>query len=148
MSLTSLPRSEGEVEAVVISDIHRPTVVSEKNRIEKAGGAVFSGRVFGALAVSRSLGDGDFKIPVSEANFVTSEPFFNTHELTKEYSFLLLACDGLFDKLTPQESVEFIHERISNGTSISDVAEQLADHALQKQTTDNVTVVITQFNWK
>lgn len=138
----------GVAEAIVVSEIHRPTNVAEKQRIEKAGGAVFSGRVFGALAVSRSLGDGDFKIPISEANFVSAEPYYNSHPLTKEHTFLLLACDGLFDKLSPQESITFVHERLTSGVSLSDAAEQLADLAIEKQTTDNVTVVIVQFNWK
>ena len=47
---------------VVLTEKHRANDPKEKARIEKAGGAVFSGRVFGALAVSRSLGDGDFKV--------------------------------------------------------------------------------------
>jgi serine/threonine protein phosphatase PrpC len=99
-------------------------------------------------AVGRSLGDGDFKIPTSEANFVSSEPFTNSLELTKEHSFLLLACDGLFDKLTPQEAIEFVHEQLQEDQELRDVAELLTEYALTKQTTDNVSVVLCQFQWK
>jgi len=141
-------KDDGNVEGVVITETHRPTLLKEKQRIEKAGGAVFSGRVFGALAVSRSLGDGDYKIPASEANFVTSEPYVNVIELTKEYSFLLLACDGLFDKLTAQEAVEFVHGQLQSGTSLNEAANELTDYALSKRTTDNVTAVLVKFNWK
>ena len=48
-------RADGKPQASTITVRHRPTCEDEKNRIEKAGGAVFSGRVFGALAVSRSV---------------------------------------------------------------------------------------------
>lgn len=46
----------GNPQAVTLTVRHRPTNEDEKNRIEKIGGAVFSGRVFGALAVSRYFG--------------------------------------------------------------------------------------------
>ena len=96
----------------------------------------------------RSLGDGDFKIPTSEANFVTSEPFVDEVELQREHSFLLLACDGLFDKLSAQEASEFIHSKLAEGKDLSSVAEELTDHALSMRSTDNVSVVLCQFNWK
>ena len=72
---------------------------AEKQRIEDAGGAVFSGRVFGTLAVSRSLGDRDYKIPTSENNFVSSEPYFTAEPLGPQEQFLLLACDGVWDQV-------------------------------------------------
>ena len=40
---------------------HKPTDVKERNRIMQAGGYVLMGRVCGNLAVSRALGDYDYK---------------------------------------------------------------------------------------
>lgn len=40
---------------------HKPTLASEKQRIEAAGGSVECGRVCGNLAVSRALGDFFYK---------------------------------------------------------------------------------------
>jgi serine/threonine protein phosphatase PrpC len=84
--------TDGKIESVVLTEKHLATN-------EMLDGAVFSGRVFGALAVSRSLGDRDYKIPTSEANFVSSEPFTSQVTLTAEDQFLLLACDGLWEKV-------------------------------------------------
>jgi serine/threonine protein phosphatase PrpC len=52
----------------------------------------------GSLAVSRSLGDIDFKFPhnKAEGDFVSAEPFLNVVKLGKEHEFLVLACDGLW----------------------------------------------------
>merc|ERR1712110_101223 len=40
---------------------HKPTVDSERDRIVRAGGLVMSQRINGSLAVSRALGDFDYK---------------------------------------------------------------------------------------
>lgn len=96
----------------------------------------------------RSLGDGDFKKPTSEENFVSAEPYVHEMQLTKSASFLLLACDGLFDKLTAQDAVNFVHEQLQQESSLSTVANQLTEHALNMRTTDNVSVVLVQFKWK
>ena len=94
------------------------------------------------------MGDGDFKIPISDANFVSAEPFVDTIELTKDYSFLIIACDGLFDKLTAQEVVEFVHSNSATTSSLSEIANMLTDHALSKRSMDNITAVIIKLNWK
>lgn len=40
---------------------HKPTMESERKRIREAGGSVMIGRVNGSLAVSRALGDFEYK---------------------------------------------------------------------------------------
>lgn len=40
---------------------HKPTVAAEKKRIQEAGGSVMIHRVNGSLAVSRALGDFEYK---------------------------------------------------------------------------------------
>lgn len=60
---------------------HKATDQTEKERIESLGGHVFFGRVFGALAVSRSFGDAKYKMPKTSANFVSYEPAIQTETL-------------------------------------------------------------------
>ena len=47
--------------AVELSKDHKPDLPSERSRILKSGGTVEDGRVNGALALSRAIGDFDFK---------------------------------------------------------------------------------------
>lgn len=47
--------------AIQLSEDHKPSLRSEKERIEQAGGWVHNGRVNGSLSVSRTIGDIQFK---------------------------------------------------------------------------------------
>ena len=51
----------GALEAVALSEDHKPENTAEKTRIETAGGFVKDNRVNGNLALSRALGDFEYK---------------------------------------------------------------------------------------
>ncbi|GMG35326.1 unnamed protein product [Ambrosiozyma monospora] len=75
---------------------HKPTNEGEKARIVAAGGYVDLGRVNGNLALSRGIGDFEFKrspqLPAEEQQ-VTALPDVIEHNLTSEDEFVVLACD-------------------------------------------------------
>lgn len=54
-------------------------------------------RVMGLLAVTRSFGDHSIK------EFVICEPYIQSVTLSKSNSFIVLACDGVFDVLSDEE---------------------------------------------
>lgn len=73
--------------------------IAEKARIQAAGGFVDFGRVNGNLALSRAIGDFEFKKSADlppEAQVVTAFPDVNVHEISDDDEFLVLACDGQF----------------------------------------------------
>jgi len=133
--------SEG-FQALLLSEKHKPN--TEKTRIENGGGHVIFGRILGSLAVSRSLGDIEFKYPFNNASadFVSAHPFISKTQLCKEDEFLILACDGLWDKLSYQEAVDFVVATRSCGKSASESAELIVKNALDRGTLDNVTAII------
>lgn len=92
---------------------HKPNSPEERERIEKAGGHVVFGRVLGSLAVSRALGDAEFKMPRNKAqdDFVSSVPFLKAYSLGPDVPFMIIACDGLWDKVCcyPLHSLVFSH---------------------------------------
>lgn len=70
----------------------------EKARISAAGGFVDFGRVNGNLALSRAIGDFEFKKSAElspEQQIVTAFPDVTVHELTDDDEFLVIACDGM-----------------------------------------------------
>ncbi len=76
---------------------HKPTNDGENARITAAGGFVEFGRVNGNLALSRALGDFEFKQNFAldaEHQIVTADPDIITHQCDGEEEFLVLACDG------------------------------------------------------
>ncbi|CAN0360587.1 unnamed protein product, partial [Ectocarpus sp. 13 AM-2016] len=93
--------------AVALSHDHKPMSVTEKRRIEGAGGFVnAAGRVNGNLNLSRSIGDLKYKankeLPPAD-QMITAEPDLKSVEVTDEDRFMILACDGVWDCMTSQE---------------------------------------------
>ncbi|KAJ7556044.1 hypothetical protein O6H91_05G066200 [Diphasiastrum complanatum] len=90
--------------AVALTEDHRLSREDERIRIESLGGYVdcYSGiwRLQGALAVSRGIGDLHMK------QWVSAEPEIRTIEITTGFEILILASDGLWDKVTNQEAVD------------------------------------------
>lgn len=72
-------------------------IVGEKARISAAGGFVDFGRVNGNLALSRAIGDFEFKKSADlspEQQIVTAFPDVISHEISTDDEFLVIACDG------------------------------------------------------
>lgn len=75
--------------------------IGEKARITAAGGFVDFGRVNGNLALSRAIGDFEFKKSAElapEQQIVTAYPDVVVHEMGDDDEFLVLACDGKLRK--------------------------------------------------
>nr|XP_034892408.1 probable protein phosphatase 2C 60 [Populus alba] len=119
-----------EGQAYDLSTDHKPDLEDEKERILKAGGSVQAGRVDDILNLSRAIGDMEFKqnkfLPV-EKQIVTANPDINTFELCDDDDFLVLACDGIWDCMSSQELVDFIHEQLQSENKLSAVCERVFD---------------------
>lgn len=127
---------------------HKPTDDRERDRIIAAGAPVFRGRIFGKLAVSRALGDAEYKLPKTKANFVSNESYTACLDLNETHEFIILACDGLWDKLTYQEAIDYVHEHLALGQNPQQISELIAQHSLDKGSKDNVTVIIVLLKWR
>jgi protein phosphatase 2C family protein 2/3 len=76
---------------------HKPQNEQEKARICAAGGFVDFGRVNGNLALSRAIGDFEFKKSADlppEKQIVTAFPDVTVHDIGEDDEFLVVACDG------------------------------------------------------
>ena len=139
--------------AVVETIDHKPSMCFERARIEAAGGTVCGGRTArldGNLAVSRSLGDFDFKNdkrPVAEQKVSCLPDIYEVSGLP-EGSLLLLACDGLWDAMSTEEAAQFVRERLQRNPpmELADIAQDLIDFSLNAETRDNVTVLLAQLS--
>jgi serine/threonine protein phosphatase PrpC len=120
---------------------HNPLEVA---RIERAGGFVFKGRVCGVLAVTRSLGDALLKPYVIAHPHVRELKLpLNDQNGHNAWRCVIVACDGLWDVLTDDEAVQAVYDYCQDDcTKQATAADHLVSLALQKGTTDNVTVVV------
>ncbi|XP_062193428.1 probable protein phosphatase 2C 70 [Phragmites australis] len=139
-------------QAYNLSTDHKPDLEGEKERILSAGGFVVAGRVNGSLNLSRAMGDMELKqnefLP-AERQIVTAEPELKTVKLSEDDEFLVLACDGIWDCMSSQEVVDFVHKHINNEDRLSTVCEKLLDRCLAPTSggegCDNMTAIIVQF---
>ncbi|EIW73107.1 hypothetical protein TREMEDRAFT_25513, partial [Tremella mesenterica DSM 1558] len=134
-----------------LSHDHKPTNAGETARITSAGGFVEFGRVNGNLALSRAIGDFEFKQNYSlepEKQIVTCDPEITTHNIDGEEEFIVFACDGIWDCLTSQQVIDFIRRGVANGDDLGKICEDLMTKCLATSSEsaglgcDNMTVVI------
>ncbi|KAF3789844.1 putative protein phosphatase 2C 58 [Nymphaea thermarum] len=140
-------------QAYNLSRDHKPDLEVERDRILKAGGFIHGGRVNGSLNLARAIGDVEFKqnkyLP-AEKQIITANPDINTVDLCDDDDFLVLACDGVWDCMSSQQLVDFIHEHINVEPTLSAVCERVLDRCLAPSTAggegcDNMTMIIVQF---
>ena len=88
--------------ALPLSTDHKPQNELERHRIEAAGASVSEDRVNGNLAVSRALGDCEYKDRSlqPEEQAVTALPEVTEYARDGQEDFLVLACDGIWDCMT------------------------------------------------
>lgn len=142
----------GKVE--VLSLDHKPNHDTEYQRITAAGGWVEFNRVNGKLALSRALGDFSYKQNSKkspEDQIVTAYPDVEVRDITEDWEFLILACDGIWDVMTNEDVVGFVRHRLGIGLEPEDICEQLMSRCLAPECQmgglgcDNMTVVIVCF---
>jgi len=116
---------------------HKPYNESGKKvRIERAGGTVMMQRVNGSLAVSRALGDFDYKrateLPATE-QLVSPEPEITIHERdSSNDEFIFLACDGIFDVMSNEEVISYIRHHLKLTDDLAKICSDLIDTCLNK----------------
>lgn len=131
-----------------ITKDHKPNWPDEKRRIQKMGGEIyFDGADWriGDLSVSRSFGDLDSK------PYISCIPDIYRYKISHREQFMIIACDGLWDVINTQDATNFIisqcydleSNRINKKTNI---AKMLAELALKKGSTDNVSVIVVFFH--
>jgi len=112
---------------------HKATDELEIKRITEAKGLLVLGRVGGSLAVSRAFGDIDLK-----KWGLCADPYISQTLLLPTDTFLIVACDGLWDVATDQQAVDVL----IGETNPQKMSEKLLYYALDHGTKDNVTIIV------
>ncbi|KAF6161175.1 hypothetical protein GIB67_007816 [Kingdonia uniflora] len=146
--------------AVPLSIDHKPDRPDELQRVQAAGGRVIDWdipRVLGVLAMSRAIGDGYLK------PYVISEPEVTITGRTPEDDCMILASDGLWDKVSNETACGIVRMCLtgqgpvlspsspsenddnagdSSDKACSDAALLLTKLAMARNSGDNVSVVV------
>lgn len=127
-------------------------------RIEKAGGEIRFGRVEGKLAITRAFGDFEFKKMLNSEgilerrDYITSVPEIRRYDYkNNEDEFILIASDGLFDKFSSQEAVNYVRDYVKKkkctSKDVDVIARLIAYEAIYTRSgRDNTTVMLISLN--
>lgn len=170
--------SSGGKKVTSLSKDHKPCDIDEYKRITGAGGQVYQTttsqkkqdseeyeytvgpiRVLpGRLSVCRTIGDPDAKLEARGGNskVVTATPDIRKFKISGEHDFIVLGCDGIFDKMSNDDvcksvwlTCDTLKEQTKEQTSIHQYcgigAESVLKNSLYRQSLDNVTVVLIAF---
>merc|ERR1719215_994063 len=142
-----------------------PTLKCERLRIKKAGGFVTAeGRVDGNLNLSRALGDfaykKDKKLKPTEQK-ISCEAEIRRRELHDKDRYVLLGCDGIFEKASSQALAEFMLPQLKRrsarqgAVSLSSACSAFLDHNIAKVPAkeeglgcDNMTLMVIDLQAK
>lgn len=131
------------------SSDHKPTNDGEKRRIEEAGGRVMIQRINGSLAVSRALGDFEYKQRADKGDLeqlVSPDPDVTCIKRDETDNYMMVACDGIYDVMSNEEIVEFINDRFIREENEGNICSNLLDLCLYKGSRDNMSSIIISFD--
>merc|ERR1712241_1624993 len=134
---------------VLVTQDHKPSNPPELERIQNAGGSVMIQRVNGSLAVSRALGDFEYKNvdgkgPTEQLVLPEPEFYMKKRESDKD-EFLVLACDGVWDVMTNEDICSFVAARMRVTDNLEQIANEVIDTCLHKGSRDNMSIIIIAF---
>jgi len=101
----------------------------------------------GGLSVSRTFGDAEAKFgPDGNPNVVIAVPDITSFKVTAAHDFIVLGCDGVFDKLSSEETIQCVWNSIEPTAKVHKKCgigvETILKNALYRESLDNVTALI------
>ena len=154
---------KSQFDVIPLSFDHKPDDPVEEKRIIQAGGSVLDGKVDGLLALSRGLGDFNFKH--HDTVHGASEGSTGTGGITPEQQkvcslpditvvdrdetndlFLVAGCDGIWDVTANEECADLISQIFVEGeANLGLLTEEMIDVCLEKGSTDNMSIAVVKF---
>ncbi|XP_046745023.1 mucin-5AC-like [Diprion similis] len=119
---------------------HKPDRDDERERVNDMGGAVIHWgiwRVNGQLAVSRAIGDVQYK------PYVTGDPDVRCIPLDGTEDFLIVACDGLWDFVSEAMATTLVYQQLrEDPRDLEVVSQRLVYFARSQGSTDNISTIV------
>ena len=166
-----------EFTVTALSTDHKPSLDSERSRVEEAGLVVMEERFHDAdgveqtihkvklsdgqrMACSRSFGDFEYKTNTEKSadqQAVTAAPEVNVHERSSSDAFLVAACDGVWDVMSNQDVATFVAGRLEHYDTgnqpdrsllLPTIANELLIECISRGASDNLSVTLAALsNW-
>lgn len=102
---------------LIHNDYSRTATTNDNNNPNKKEVIVGPLRVLpGRLSVSRTFGDAEAKIARygGNPNVVIATPEIKSFKITKEHDYIVLGCDGIFDKLSNTDAIKCVWNSVKD----------------------------------
>lgn len=142
--------------AVEMTIDHKPESQIEIDRITKAGSVITDGRVDGNLNLTRSLGDLKYKQKdhlTAEEQAITANPDVYVFDYSEDIDFIIMGCDGIWEKRTNEEMVDYVYKKMKENVPIKQIVSDLlldtvAPSLMENMGVgcDNMTCILIKFN--
>jgi serine/threonine protein phosphatase PrpC len=130
---------------VGLTEDHKPETPTEASRIYAAGGSVQMNRVNGQLAMSRAIGDWQYKTDSKLAldqQKVIAVPDITT-EVLYEGDSLLVCCDGIVEQMSSEEAAQNVFaECKTDSEDPARVMYKLLEYSLERGSKDNHSAML------
>merc|ERR1712096_200448 len=90
----------------------------------------------GQLAVSRAIGDYEFK------PYVCSDADVTTYKLNPNDDYIVIACDGFWDVYKDKDVPKLVWDYLSKGGEKSKISHHLCTLAANNGSQDNISVIV------
>ncbi len=109
-------------------------------------GLVKTFRSSGRTSTSFSRSIGDISLKEKNPGAITADPDITVHKIdTSKDEFMILATDGLWDKLSSQRAVDWAGPDVKKNKTPKEIATLLCDVAISQGSKDNITVTVVKF---
>lgn len=134
----------GDIVALTVD--HRPEVnEGERDRLKDLGVEVSTdGYLHGRIGVSRAFGDWAWDAE-EKCRGLLCKPEVTSAEVNADTEFLLLACDGVFEKMTTKEAGQIVRRKLRTSGDAKAAAEAIVQHAVKRNGSDNVSAMVVLF---
>jgi len=135
----------GSSEALRISYDHKAKDLNEQKRVKEEKGVILRNRLYGHLAITRSLGDFEMKESIT---CLSNKPHITKTEIKESDAYIVMASDGVWDVFEDKEVFNVTHSTEFQNLkgNDKDLAKLLVKKSVERGSKDNISCIAIKLN--
>jgi serine/threonine protein phosphatase PrpC len=130
-------------EAIRLSYDHKAIDKNEIERVKKDGGIILKKRFYGALAITRALGDYTFKI---DGCGLSNIPYISRTIVEKDDQYIIMGSDGIWDVINEEKAYKLIQDNPNIAKDPGLLSKFIVEKAVELGSKDNISCIAIKLN--
>ena len=105
---------------------HRPTDISEKNRIEKPNEVIFNDKLYGVLNATRTFGDFAY-IHNNNQKIIIDQPDFKEYDIKDNDEFIFIATESIIELFDKDKIGDTLKDLVKPNNSFDSLKEKITE---------------------